>query len=173
MTVLQLQECAIQLWNWAVTKNLGTTVNNDQKAKGTFIHNTHTMLVYEIHWQHQGIKVEIITVFIFTVFAVRHVACCLLYCCEPENPTEGIIRKQILVRDMANIFCVRNTGGGLFVRDVSLQMASRTGRAWLECKNPQMADNFLRRAVKVKKNIQYQTESTNSIGCPHIHLNMQ
>lgn len=32
-------------------------------------------------------------------------------------------------------------------------MASKTGRTWLDCKNPQMADNFLRLAVKVKKKI--------------------
>ncbi|XP_026186381.1 testis-expressed protein 11 [Mastacembelus armatus] len=83
----QLEECAIQLWNWSVTKNLGTTISQVQKAK------------------------------------VRHVACSLMYCCEPEIPTEGIIRKQIL-------------------------MASKTGRTWLDCKNPQMADNFLRLAVK-------------------------
>ncbi|KAM9356520.1 testis-expressed protein 11 [Symphorus nematophorus] len=86
----QLEECAIQLWNWAVTKNVGTTISKNQKAK------------------------------------VRHVACSLLYCCEPENPTEGVLRKQIL-------------------------MASKTGRTWLDCKNPQMADHFLRLAVKVKK----------------------
>ncbi|XP_022616073.1 testis-expressed protein 11 [Seriola dumerili] len=84
---LQFEECAIQLWNWAVTKNVGTTMSKNQKAK------------------------------------VRHVACSLLYCCEPENPTEGIIRKQIL-------------------------MASKTGRTWLDCKNSQMADHFLRLAVK-------------------------
>ncbi|XP_034399155.1 testis-expressed protein 11 [Cyclopterus lumpus] len=83
----QLEECAIQLWNWAVTKNVGSTINTNQKAK------------------------------------VRHVACSLLCCCVPENPTEGIIRKQIL-------------------------MASKTGRTWLDCKNPQLADNFLRFAVK-------------------------
>ncbi|XP_071773210.2 testis-expressed protein 11 [Centroberyx gerrardi] len=83
----QLEECAIQLWNWAVTKHVGTAINKNQKAK------------------------------------VRHVACSLLYCCEPENPTEGIVRKQIL-------------------------MASKTGRTWLDCKNPQIADNFLRLAVK-------------------------
>ncbi|XP_037636725.1 testis-expressed protein 11 [Sebastes umbrosus] len=83
----QLEECAIQLWNWAVTKNVGATLSTNQKAK------------------------------------VRHVACSLLCCCEPENPTEGVLRKQIL-------------------------MASKTGRTWLDCKNPQMADNFLRFAVK-------------------------
>lgn len=32
---LQLEECAIQLWNWAVTKNVGTAINNNQKAKGS------------------------------------------------------------------------------------------------------------------------------------------
>ncbi|XP_041652937.1 testis-expressed protein 11 [Cheilinus undulatus] len=84
----QLEEFAIQLWNWAVTKNVGTTISKVQKAK------------------------------------VRHVACCLLFCCESENPTEGTIRKQIL-------------------------MASKTGRTWLDCKNPQMADYFLSLAVKV------------------------
>ncbi|XP_054887007.1 testis-expressed protein 11-like isoform X1 [Poeciliopsis prolifica] len=83
----QLDECAIQLWNWSVTKNAGGALSKVQKAK------------------------------------VRHAACSLLYCCEPENPTEGAIRKQIL-------------------------MASKTGRTWLDCKNPQMADHFLRLAVK-------------------------
>uniref|UniRef100_A0A3Q1EKX2 Protein ZIP4 homolog n=1 Tax=Acanthochromis polyacanthus TaxID=80966 RepID=A0A3Q1EKX2_9TELE len=81
-----LEECAVQLWNWAVTKNIGAAISQNQKAK-------------------------------------RHVACSLLYCCEPENPTEGVIRKQIL-------------------------MASKTGRTWLGCKNPQMAVSFLRLAVK-------------------------
>uniref|UniRef100_A0A8D3B093 Protein ZIP4 homolog n=1 Tax=Scophthalmus maximus TaxID=52904 RepID=A0A8D3B093_SCOMX len=83
----QFEECAIQLWNWTVTKNVGTTISKNQKAK------------------------------------VRHVACSVLYCCEPENPTEGVIRKQIL-------------------------MASKTGRTWLDCKEPQKADHFLRLAVK-------------------------
>ncbi|XP_029368795.1 testis-expressed protein 11 [Echeneis naucrates] len=54
---------------------------------------------------------------------VRHVACSLLYCSEPKNPTEGIIRKQIL-------------------------MASKTGRTWLDCKNSQIADHFFQLAVK-------------------------
>ncbi|CAI5652500.1 testis-expressed protein 11 isoform X1 [Oreochromis niloticus] len=83
----QLEECAIKLWNWGVTKNVGVTISTIQKAQ------------------------------------VRHVACSLLYCCEPENPTEGTIRKQIL-------------------------MASKTGRTWLDCKNPQMADKYLSLAVK-------------------------
>ncbi|KAL0974153.1 hypothetical protein UPYG_G00216340 [Umbra pygmaea] len=83
----QVEEIAIQLWNWAVTKRVGTAINEHQKAK------------------------------------VRHVACRLLYSCEPENPTEGAVRKQIL-------------------------MASKTGRTWLDCKKPQLADNFLSLAVK-------------------------
>lgn len=28
-------------------------------------------------------------------------------------------------------------------------MSSKTGRSWLDCKDPQMADHFLRLAVKV------------------------
>ncbi|KAJ0002926.1 hypothetical protein NQD34_008075, partial [Periophthalmus magnuspinnatus] len=83
----QVEECAVQLWNWAVTKNVGNDISTHLKAK------------------------------------VRHVACTLLYCCEPERPTEGTLRKQIL-------------------------MASKTGRTWLDCRNPQMADSFLKLAVK-------------------------
>ncbi|XP_019935561.1 testis-expressed protein 11 isoform X1 [Paralichthys olivaceus] len=94
----QFEECAIHLWNWAVTKNVGTTISKNQKAK------------------------------------VRHVACSLLYCCEPENPAEGIIRKQIL-------------------------MASKTGRTWLDCKNPQMADHFLKLAVKSLETLYSQLTS--------------
>ncbi|XP_074530921.1 testis-expressed protein 11 [Halichoeres trimaculatus] len=94
----QLEECAIQLWNWAVTKNVGTTLSTTQKAK------------------------------------VRHVACSLLCCCGPENPTEGTIRKQIL-------------------------MASKTGRTWLDCKNPQMADYFLRLAVEILETLYGQLTS--------------
>ncbi|XP_039976576.1 testis-expressed protein 11 isoform X2 [Xiphias gladius] len=94
----QFEECAIQLWNWAVTKNVGTTISKNQKAK------------------------------------VRHVACSVLYCCKHENPTEGIIRKQIL-------------------------MASKTGRTWLDCKNPQVADHFLRLAVKTLETLYGQLTS--------------
>ncbi|XP_051931178.1 testis-expressed protein 11 [Hippocampus zosterae] len=83
----QLEQCAIQLWNWAVSKNVGDSVSTSQKAKA------------------------------------RHAACCLMYCSEPVNPPEGTIRKQIL-------------------------MAGRTGRTWLDCKNPEMADNFLKLAIK-------------------------
>uniref|UniRef100_A0A8K9VBQ0 Protein ZIP4 homolog n=1 Tax=Oncorhynchus mykiss TaxID=8022 RepID=A0A8K9VBQ0_ONCMY len=75
-----LEESAIQLWNWAVTKRVGTAINEHQKAK------------------------------------VRHVACRLLYSCEKLT--------------------------------FSLQMASKTGRTWLDCKKPQLADNFLSLAVK-------------------------
>ncbi|KAJ3588406.1 hypothetical protein NHX12_011999 [Muraenolepis orangiensis] len=83
----QLEECAIQLWNWAVTKRVGTAIDNTQKAK------------------------------------VRHVACSLLYRSAPDNPPESSVRKHIL-------------------------MASKTGRTWLDCKKPQLADPFLTLAVK-------------------------
>ncbi|XP_075902690.1 testis-expressed protein 11 [Nelusetta ayraudi] len=83
----QLEECAVQLWNWAVTRNVGTTITTNQKAK------------------------------------VRHAACSLLYYCEPDNPTEGVLRKQIL-------------------------MARNTGRTWLDCKDSNRADTFLNLAVK-------------------------
>ncbi|XP_072520194.1 testis-expressed protein 11 isoform X2 [Salminus brasiliensis] len=82
----EVEECAIQLWNWAVTKNIGSAINEQQKAK------------------------------------VRHVACKLLYLCETENPSENAIRKQIM-------------------------MASKTGRTWLDCKNPKLAVDFLSLAV--------------------------
>ncbi|XP_076877112.1 testis-expressed protein 11 isoform X2 [Brachyhypopomus gauderio] len=82
----QVEEIAIQLWNWAVTKNVGSAINEQQKAR------------------------------------VRHVACRLLYLCEPVSPSENAIRKQIL-------------------------MASKTGRTWLDCKHPELADDFLSRAV--------------------------
>ncbi|KAF4091426.1 hypothetical protein AMELA_G00036820 [Ameiurus melas] len=78
----QVEEYVLQLWNWAVTKNVGSAINEQQRAK------------------------------------VRHIACRLLYLCEPENPSEKAIRKQIL-------------------------MASKTGKTWLECKNPKLADDFL------------------------------
>ncbi|KAK2891163.1 hypothetical protein Q8A67_013806 [Cirrhinus molitorella] len=82
----QLEEIAIQLWNWAVTKRAGSSITEEQKAK------------------------------------VRHVACRLLYLCGPENPSETIVRKQIL-------------------------MASKTGRTWLDCKQPKAAADFLSLAV--------------------------
>ncbi|XP_011478279.2 testis-expressed protein 11 isoform X3 [Oryzias latipes] len=94
----QIQECAVQLWNWAVTKNVGNAITAIQKAK------------------------------------VRHVACNLLYCFESDSPTEGAFRKQIL-------------------------MASKAGRAWLNCKNFQMADHFLRLAVKSLETLYRQLTS--------------
>ena len=106
LLVLQLEECAIQLWNWAVTKNVGTTISKNQKAKGTLLvavsvymiiilmimtlENTSEMLA---HCK----VVTILSHSLLPLLTVRHVACSLLFCCEPENPTEGAIRKQILV----------------------------------------------------------------------------
>lgn len=83
---------------------------------------------------------------------VRHVACSLLYCCEGETPTEGRIRKQILV---SSIVSMLYTPWAVFQKDeehfLSWQMASKAGRTWLDCKNPQNADLFLNLAVKVKE----------------------
>ncbi|XP_030622153.1 testis-expressed protein 11 [Chanos chanos] len=81
----QVEEYAIQLWNWAVTKRIGSTINEQQKAK------------------------------------VRHAACKLLSACASESET--LVRKQIL-------------------------MASKTGRTWLDCKKPHLADDFFNLAVK-------------------------
>ncbi|XP_050983537.1 testis-expressed protein 11 isoform X2 [Labeo rohita] len=91
----QMEEIAIQLWNWAVTKRGGSTITEEQKAK------------------------------------VRHVACRLLYLCGPENPSENIVRKQIL-------------------------MASKTGRTWLDCKQPKAAADFLSLAVNAVSQGQHQ-----------------
>ncbi|KAL4631581.1 testis-expressed sequence 11 protein [Arapaima gigas] len=83
----QVEEYAIQLWNWAVTRHVGSAINEQQKAK------------------------------------VRHVACRLLYACEPQEPSESMLRKQVL-------------------------MATKAGRTWLDCKNPVLANDFLNLAVK-------------------------
>lgn len=40
LPILQLEECAIQLWNWAITNNVGTTIGKNQKAKGRLTHNS-------------------------------------------------------------------------------------------------------------------------------------
>ncbi|XP_041846510.1 testis-expressed protein 11 isoform X2 [Melanotaenia boesemani] len=57
-----------------------------------------------------------------------------MYLCESDSPTEGTLRKQIL-------------------------MASKTGKTWLDCKNPQMADNFLNLAVKSLESLYSQLTS--------------
>lgn len=83
-----------------------------------------------------------------SVRTVRHAACCLFYCCEPENPPEGVLRKQILV------MTPRSAREKIFLAGWSwdvqtLQMARNTGRTWLDCKDLKRADNFLNLAVKV------------------------
>uniref|UniRef100_A0A672HDR7 Protein ZIP4 homolog n=1 Tax=Salarias fasciatus TaxID=181472 RepID=A0A672HDR7_SALFA len=70
----QLEDCAVQLWNWSVTKNVGAVISKNQKAKG-----------------------ELCFLFLTST----------LYFCHAQR------------------------------------------RTWLDCKNPQMADHFLRLAVKV------------------------
>ncbi|XP_053734847.1 testis-expressed protein 11 [Synchiropus splendidus] len=56
-------------------------------------------------------------------FIVSHVACTLIFCCETDCPAEGSMRARIL-------------------------MSSKTGRLWLDCKDPQMADKLFRLATK-------------------------
>ncbi|XP_052010662.1 testis-expressed protein 11-like [Xyrauchen texanus] len=94
----QVVENAIQLWNWAVTKCVGSNITAEQKAK------------------------------------VHHVACRLLYLCGPESPSENVVRKQIL-------------------------MASKTGRTWLDCKQPKLADDFLSLAVNSLETLYSQLTS--------------
>ncbi|XP_063046708.1 testis-expressed protein 11 [Engraulis encrasicolus] len=95
----QMEDVAIQLWNWAVTKRVGPDISEQQRAK------------------------------------VRHVACKLVHSSAPENPGESIIRKQIL-------------------------MASKTGRTWLDCKKPKLADEFLILAVKSLETLYSRLVST-------------
>ncbi|XP_066571221.1 testis-expressed protein 11 [Amia ocellicauda] len=83
----QVEDCAIKLWNWAVTKHVGTAITEEQRAK------------------------------------VRHVACRLAYAYETKDPSEGAIRRQIL-------------------------MAIKTGRTWLDSKKPDLADVFFSLSVK-------------------------
>ncbi|KAM9469973.1 testis-expressed protein 11 [Clarias gariepinus] len=88
----KVEEYVLQLWNWAVTRNVGSAINEQQRAK------------------------------------VRHIACRLLYLCQPENPSENTIRKQIL-------------------------MAIKTGKTWLDCKNPKLADVFFSQATTSLKTL--------------------
>ncbi len=103
--------------------------------------------------------------------SVRHVACRLLYSCGPENPSENIVRKQILVCEICLCFvfihlaCINSNSRfvhfnlfALFLVYLLLlycviglkclpQMASKTGRTWLDCKNPKVADDFFSLAI--------------------------
>lgn len=33
----QVEEGAVSLWNWAVTKHMGSVVNDEQRAKRTYV----------------------------------------------------------------------------------------------------------------------------------------
>ncbi|XP_072451289.1 testis-expressed protein 11 isoform X2 [Chiloscyllium punctatum] len=78
----QVEEYAINLWNWAVTKRLESSINDEQRTK------------------------------------LRHVACklvCLYDCAEPNEVT---LQRQVL-------------------------MFMKTGKSWLDCRKPLLADGFL------------------------------
>lgn len=99
--------------------------------------------------------------FMVTMFPVRHVACTLLYCCEPVSPTEGTMRKQILVSRLPltlSYNCCAFSAWRVYNNCNVYKMASKTGRTWLDCKNPQMADHFLRLAVKVSVYFKHQIQ---------------
>ncbi|XP_078068175.1 testis-expressed protein 11 [Mustelus asterias] len=82
----QVEECAINLWNWAVTKRLESSINDEQRTK------------------------------------LRHVACTLVCLCDHIDPTEVTLQRQIL-------------------------MFTKTGRSWLDCRKPLLADRFLNLAL--------------------------
>ncbi|XP_042196670.1 testis-expressed protein 11 isoform X2 [Callorhinchus milii] len=82
----QVEESAINLWNWAVTKRQELQIDDQQRTK------------------------------------LRHVACKLVCLSSCTNLTEVMLRRQVL-------------------------MATKTGRSWLECRNPLLADGFLDLAV--------------------------
>ncbi len=93
---------------------------------------------------------------------MRHVACRLLYSCGPENPSENIVRKQILVCEicLCFVFIHFNLFALFLVYFITVhcviglkclpQMASKTGRTWLDCKNPKVADDFFSLAINVR-----------------------
>ncbi|XP_078402284.1 testis-expressed protein 11 [Cetorhinus maximus] len=84
--VKTVEEYAINLWNWAVTKRLESSINDEQRTK------------------------------------LRHVACKLVCLCDYADPTEETLQRQIL-------------------------MFTKTGRSWLDCRKPLLADGFLDLAV--------------------------
>ncbi len=55
----KLEEIAIQLWNWAVTKRVGSTITEEQKAKG----RSHISL-FLIVWLFLSINISVYLPFI-------------------------------------------------------------------------------------------------------------
>ncbi|KFQ24280.1 Testis-expressed sequence 11 protein, partial [Mesitornis unicolor] len=82
----QVEEDAVSLWNWAVTKHTGCVLSDEQRAK------------------------------------LRFVACRLLCLCEGSDPSEGTIRRQIL-------------------------MSMKTGKGWIDIGKADLADEFLEVAM--------------------------
>ncbi|XP_074864227.1 testis-expressed protein 11-like [Carettochelys insculpta] len=58
---VQIEESAVDLWNWAVTNRVGSVINDEQRAK------------------------------------LRHVSCRLVCLCEGSDPSEEVVRRQILI----------------------------------------------------------------------------
>ncbi|XP_010186562.1 PREDICTED: testis-expressed sequence 11 protein, partial [Mesitornis unicolor] len=82
----EVEEDAVSLWNWAVTKHTGCVLSDEQRAK------------------------------------LRFVACRLLCLCEGSDPSEGTIRRQIL-------------------------MSMKTGKGWIDIGKADLADEFLEVAM--------------------------
>ncbi|KAM8934224.1 testis-expressed protein 11 [Pelodytes ibericus] len=78
----EVDECAINLWNWAVAKRADNGITENERAM------------------------------------VRHISCRLGSWCEGPNPSEGILRRNIL-------------------------MAMKTGKGWIDAGNPDFANCFL------------------------------
>ncbi|NWV00386.1 TEX11 protein, partial [Upupa epops] len=82
----QVEEDAVSLWNWTVTKHMGSVVNDEQRAQ------------------------------------LRFVACRLVCLCQGNDPSEGSIRRQIL-------------------------MSMKTGKSWIDIGKADLADGFLEIAM--------------------------
>ncbi|XP_064374454.1 testis-expressed protein 11 isoform X3 [Dromaius novaehollandiae] len=72
----EVEETAINLWNWAVTKHTASVISDEQRAKWYF---EALKMCYCQHLQ------------------LRFVACRLVCLCEGSDPPEGTIRRQILM----------------------------------------------------------------------------
>ncbi|XP_009954389.1 PREDICTED: testis-expressed sequence 11 protein, partial [Leptosomus discolor] len=104
-----VEESAVSLWNWAVTKHVGSVVNDEQRAK------------------------------------LRSVACRLVCLCEGRDPSEGTIRRQIL-------------------------MSMKTGKGWIDIGKADLADGFLEIAMSsVEKLYAELLKGSNGEADIHMH----
>ncbi|XP_044308678.1 testis-expressed protein 11 [Varanus komodoensis] len=84
---VEIEESAVNLWNWTVARKTGPAISDVQRVK------------------------------------LRHAACKLMVTCDASNPSEDVLRRQIL-------------------------MAMKTGRGWLDVGNATLADELLEVAMK-------------------------